>query len=133
MVAGQENLPDTDENKLVRESEERSVLIPVLYACIDKVFVERKAKFYFECHVCLSAGPGLTTDWSLATATALEAPTRMRRVSRLGFNENECEKLNTHTRSPLGVTAVCYLDRAVGNRFLLSVHNVRHLNLRPLC
>lgn len=31
VVAGQENLPDTDENKLVRESEERSVS---LHFCI---------------------------------------------------------------------------------------------------
>ncbi|KAF3840941.1 hypothetical protein F7725_006803, partial [Dissostichus mawsoni] len=44
VVAGQENLTDTEEVKLVREK-----------------------------------WPGLTTDWSLATATAPEAPTRMRR------------------------------------------------------
>lgn len=37
----------------------------------------------------VSPGPGLTTDWSLATATALEAPTRMKRVSCSGSHGNE--------------------------------------------
>lgn len=41
VVAGQENLPDTDENKLVRDSEERSV---------------------YKCFVCSKPRAGLFSD-----------------------------------------------------------------------
>lgn len=35
VVAGQENLPDTDENKLVRENEERLVTVPYTWSQSD--------------------------------------------------------------------------------------------------
>lgn len=86
MVVGQENLADTDESKLVRESEDRLVL---------HFFILVLNTFWQQITTCtnysvvdfITAGPGLTTDWSLATATALEAPTRMKRVSCVGSHE----------------------------------------------
>lgn len=50
-------------------------------------------KFNFEFSSFLSVGRGLTTDWSLVTATAPEAPTRMKRVSLFVSRENECTNL----------------------------------------
>lgn len=48
VVAGQENLPDTDENKLVRESEERSVLIYFLYTSIDQALAKKNSWMCFQ-------------------------------------------------------------------------------------
>lgn len=42
------------------------------------------------------------------------------------FVYQEAEKMYSHLKH-----AVCYLERAPGPEFFLSVHNVRHFNLRP--
>lgn len=73
MVAGQESLQDTDESKLVRECEERSVVTAL-------TVVQGSRVSPIQCQVLLSEGPELTTGWSLATATALEAHMRMKNV-----------------------------------------------------
>lgn len=78
VVAGQEMLPDTDENKLAREKEERLASIH-LYRWAH---IQKELKVVFDLCDCffIPAGPGLTTDWNPVTATAPEAPTRMKRV-----------------------------------------------------
>ena len=158
VVAGQDNLADTDECKL-RESEERLVLKPyTIYLNIffKELSVSQDTESRYNVssiitelynlqtvnltcfHSFLSEGRGLTTDWSLATATAPGAPTRMKRVSLFVSRENECTKLAglvqcVLTHSPWGLTAVCYLEGTPGHGFFLSVHNRYHLHLRPSC
>lgn len=52
VVAGQENMPDTDENKLVRESEERSVLTPFFIYVYWLGFSQKKAEGAVTLRVC---------------------------------------------------------------------------------
>lgn len=70
------------------------------------------AEFDFKCGGFFTAGRGLTTDWSLVTATAPEAPMRMKKVSPdLVLMRNKVQSL-THTQSPGVFTAYsCYLER----------------------
>lgn len=54
-------------------------------------------EFDFKCGGFFTAGRGLTTDWSLVTATAPEAPMRMKKVSLdLVLMRNKVQSL-THT------------------------------------
>lgn len=59
-------------------------------------------KIHFECRVLLAAGPGLITGWNLATATAPEARTRMKRVSLvlllMRCTNIQCVLTHTHTQ-----------------------------------